>query len=91
MRHKRPCLAGWNLPIARHLTHGSGPVRCFCDFGDGWQHTLDFEAFVPADGGAYPRCVAGAAACPPEDVGGTQGYAAFLRVIRDIHHPETTR
>ena len=26
--------------------------------------------------------------CPPEDVGGTHGYAEFLQVIRDARHPE---
>ena len=46
------------------------------------------RTLVPSDGGAYPRCVAGAGACPPEDVGGTYGYAEFLKVIRDARHPE---
>ena len=31
----------------------------------------------------YPHCVAGAQACPPEDVGGVWGYEVFLKVIRD--------
>lgn len=32
--------------------------------------------------------VHGAGACPPEDVGGTRGYADFLQIIRDPDHPE---
>jgi hypothetical protein len=56
--------------------------------GDGWDHVVEFEELVPADSGAYPRCMAGAGACPPEDVGGTRGYAEFLRGIRDRRHPE---
>jgi len=85
---ERPTLAGWKVPIARHLTHGSQPVRYLYDFGDDWNHTLEVEDILPADGGSYPRCVAGAGACPPEDVGGTHGYAEFLHAIRDLRHPE---
>ncbi len=88
MPDERPCLAGWKVPIARYLSHGSDPVRYRYDFGDDWEHTLEFEDIVPSDGGAYPRCVAGAGACPPEDVGGTYGYAEFLKVIHDARHPE---
>jgi hypothetical protein len=88
MPDERPCLAGWKVPIARFLTYGADPVRYRYDFGDDWEHTLEFEEVVPMDGGAYPRCVAGASACPPEDVGGTHGYAEFLQVIRDDLHPE---
>lgn len=61
MPDERRCLAGWKAPIDRHLTHGSDPVRHLYDFGDGWKHTLDFEAFVLDHRGEYPRCVAGAA------------------------------
>jgi Plasmid pRiA4b ORF-3-like protein len=88
MPEERPCLAGWKVPITRYLTQGADPVRYRYDFGDDWEHTLEFEDVVPTDGGAYPRCVAGASACPPEDVGGTHGYAEFLRAIRDARHPE---
>lgn len=88
MPDERPCLAGWKVPIGRHLNYGTDPVRYRYDFGDDWEHTLEFEEVVPDDGGAYPRCVAGAGACPPEDVGGTHGYAEFLRVIRNRRHPE---
>jgi hypothetical protein len=85
---ERPCIAGWKVPIERYLSYGTAPVRYRYDFGDDWEHALEFEELVPADGGVYPRCVAGAGACPPEDVGGTSGYREFLRVIRDRRHPE---
>jgi hypothetical protein len=88
MPKERPCQAGWKVPIARYLNYGTDPVRYRYDFGDDWEHTLEFEELVPADGGPYPRCVAGASACPPEDVGGTHGYAEFLQVIRDAQHPD---
>jgi len=85
---ERPCLAGWTVPIGRYLTHGTDPVRYRYDFGDDWEHTLEFEELVPADAGAYPRCVDGAGACPPEDVGGTHGYTEFLQAISNRRHPE---
>jgi len=76
------------VPISKFLTHGTDPVLYRYDFGDDWKHILEFEELVPADGGTYPRCVSGAGACPPEDVGGTYGYSEFLKVIRDRRHPE---
>ena len=88
MPDERPCVAGWKVPVGRYLTYGTDPVRYRYDFGDDWEHTLEFEEVVLMDGGAYPRCVAGAGACPPEDVGGMHGYAEFLQVIRDPRHPE---
>lgn len=58
------------------------------DFGDNWKHTLIVEkALTPETGTKYPRCVAGAGACPPEDVGGVRGYAEFLVALRDPNHP----
>lgn len=40
--------------------------------------------------GAYrtPLCLAGANACPPEDVGGPPGYIDFLEAISDPNHPD---
>jgi hypothetical protein len=63
-------------------------VRYLYDFGDDWLQTVEFEDIGPADGGNYPRCVAGAGACPPEDVGGPHGYADFLEIIRNPRHPK---
>jgi hypothetical protein len=88
MPDERPCLAGWKVPIERFFPDGTVPVRYHYDFGDNWDHTVEFEGMVSADDGAYPRCVAGGGACPPEDVGGTRGYVRFLQIIRDRRHPE---
>lgn len=85
---ERPCQAGWKVPIERYLSYRSEPVRYRYDFGDDWEHTVELEHFLPVGKQRYPRCVAGAGACPPEDVGGTHGYAEFLETIANPRHPE---
>jgi len=52
------------------------------DFGDGWEHLIDVQkVMLAAEGEVYPRCVAGARACPPEDCGGAWGYAELLQTL----------
>jgi hypothetical protein len=62
------------------------------DFGDSWNHEIMFEGCPKLEKGRkYPLCVEGERACPPEDVGGTSGYAEFLETIVDrdgIERPE---
>jgi hypothetical protein len=53
------------------------------DFGDGWEHTVTLESVDPLTPDTRePKCLGGARACPPEDVGGIHGHhevAAWLR------------
>jgi hypothetical protein len=59
------------------------------DFGDNWEHAVLVEKIAPPESGVkYPRCLAGARACPPEDVGSTWGYVNFLQALRDPKHEE---
>jgi hypothetical protein len=59
------------------------------DFGDSWDHSLVVEDVLPIECDRHPAvCLAGARACPPEDVGGTGGYEEFLEIIADRKHPE---
>jgi hypothetical protein len=59
------------------------------DFGDDWRHEVVLEEMGAKEPGVvYPHCVAGARACPPEDVGGTWGYEHFLEVLQDPRHEE---
>jgi hypothetical protein len=59
------------------------------DFGDGWEHEIEFEGAAPAEAGQkYPCCIDGQRACPPEDVGGVWGYPEFLEAIRNPQHEE---
>jgi hypothetical protein len=62
------------------------------DFGDSWRHTLLLEKILPVEIRArLPRCLGGQCACPPEDVGGTSGYAEFLEALADPGHPKHRR
>lgn len=59
------------------------------DFGDSWDHDLLVEAVGRAEPGvAYPRCLTGRRAAPPEDCGGIWGYAHLCDVLSDPDHPE---
>lgn len=60
------------------------------DFGDGWRHTVTVERIDPIPPGHAVEitCLAGKRRCPPEDVGGPHGYAAYLDAISDPKHPE---
>ena len=72
--------------LLSHLLAGKAKLRMVYeyDFGDAWRHEVKFEkAFEPEPGVAYPRCTAGARACPPEDCGGVWGFADFLETMAD--------
>jgi hypothetical protein len=59
------------------------------DFGDGWEHRVMLETTLPIEGASLvPVCLAGARACPPEDVGGPPGYRRMLRVLANPQHSE---
>jgi len=47
------------------------------DFGDDWTHDVE----VLGAGADRPGCVYGEGMCPPEDVGGPEGYAELLAVL----------
>lgn len=59
------------------------------DFGDSWEH----EVVVKRADTIHPVlkfavCVAGENACPPEDCGGTGGYADLLEALANPAHEE---
>jgi hypothetical protein len=57
------------------------------DFGDNWRHTVKLEAVANAEPEAtYPRLLSAKGRCPPEDVGGTWGYAQYLEAMADPKH-----
>jgi hypothetical protein len=59
------------------------------DFGDGWEHELVVEARAVVEAGqAYPACIAGEGACPPEDSGGAYGFEELKEVLAGPPSPE---
>lgn len=59
------------------------------DFGDNWEHDILVEAVETAEPGtAYPRCLTGRRACPPEDCGGVWGYDYLIEILADPNHDE---
>ena len=59
------------------------------DFGDDWEHDILIEKAPPAHSAkAFPACVAGKRACPPEDCGGIGGYENLLEILADPTNPE---
>jgi hypothetical protein len=80
-------------PEHRHtLAKSLGSLKTFVylyDFGDGWEHKVRVEKLLPPQPALkLPLCLAGANACPPEDVGGPPGYVDFLEAISDPRHEE---
>lgn len=71
------------------LEHVGDKARWDYDFGDGWEHDIVVESIGEPDPSVdYPRCVKGRRACPPEDCGGSWGYANLLEAIADPNHDQ---
>jgi hypothetical protein len=59
------------------------------DFGDSWNHMVTAEAESSSPLGLKAAvCLGGENACPPEDCGGSGGYAHLLAVLADPKHEE---
>ena len=66
---------------------GTKTLKYLYDFGDGWEHTVKVERIADAaPSTAYPVLIDATGRCPPEDVGGSWGYAEFLDAIADPAH-----
>jgi hypothetical protein len=70
--------------LAALMSDGGDRIAYTYDFGDDWEHELRLEeVLAPEADVAYPTCVAGRGACPPEDCGGMWGYAHLREVLAD--------
>jgi hypothetical protein len=66
---------------------GTKTLTYIYDFGDGWKHTIKIERLAdPQPETLYPRLTEAIGRCPPEDVGGSWGYAEFLEAMADPKH-----
>ncbi|MGH7655919.1 MAG: plasmid pRiA4b ORF-3 family protein [Gemmatimonadaceae bacterium] len=82
-------LAGWTIPIADYFSRVGASAQYDYDFGDGWVHDVRLESISPRSAKTkYPRCVAGARRCPPEDCGGPHGYENLLTIVANPRHKE---
>ncbi|MGH3948975.1 MAG: plasmid pRiA4b ORF-3 family protein [Pseudonocardiaceae bacterium] len=82
-----PDLGHRSAAVGKLAQVASGPgdrIRYTYDFGDDWQHDILVEDVLPAEPGrAYPRCLTGRRARPPEDCGGMGGYEDLLATLAD--------
>lgn len=70
--------------VLHGLVHAGDSFLYRYDFGDDWEHEIEVEKELAANPAlAYPVCLDGARARPPEDCGGPGGYARLLKVIGD--------
>lgn len=75
------------VSLSELFDEGVKKFRYWYDFGDDWWHTIKLEKQVEPDPNAsYPRCTAGARACPPDDCGGIWGYEEMLAALGDPQH-----
>lgn len=66
---------------------GGKTIRYIYDFGDDWQHTIKLErTFADVPGLAQPFLLEATGRCPPEDIGGPQGYREMLDALADTKH-----
>jgi hypothetical protein len=63
-------------------------IEYIYDFGDYWKHNIILEEVIEDYIYDYPKCIEAEGNCPPEDIGGIEGYTEFLKIINDKTHPE---
>jgi hypothetical protein len=79
----------YEVQLSKLVAAGVKKFNYQYDFGDSWDHIITFEKPATRDPKAkYPRCVAGARACPPDDCGGAPGYEQLLEILADKKHPD---
>jgi Plasmid pRiA4b ORF-3-like protein len=84
---KMPMKSSINTKIDRYVEK-EPRFQYVYDLGDDWEHTITLEEVFEDYPHKYPVCLDYEGACPPENVGGTGGFAHFLKVWNDPKHPE---
>ena len=67
------------------------PLYYTYDFKSGWLHRIEVEEASETDQDlpvCLPICLAGAAACPPENTGGVWGFDELMARLEDTDDPE---
>ena len=90
--YERPVYQSKGIRLGTLIDRGVREFLYVYDFGDNWQHRITIEKVRQGDPDTeYPHFVAGARRAPPEDVGGTSGFAEFLEAVTDPRHEEHDR
>jgi hypothetical protein len=75
--------------VTQVFSHVGNIITYEYDFGDGWMHHLELVEISthPIDE-VLPQIIGGENACPPEDCGGTYGYAELKEILMNPKHAE---
>ena len=77
------------LRLGTAIARGADRFVHVYDYGDNWRHEVIVEEVRDGDPDVeYPAFVDGARRCPPEDVGGPDGFMDFLEAVLDPAHDE---
>jgi hypothetical protein len=69
------------LKLGSFFTKGGTKCLYIYDFGDNWEHVVEFNGMVELPESVRRRLLDGARACPPEDCGGIGGYENCVEVV----------
>ena len=76
--------------VSSWLTKKGDKISYVYDMGDHWVHDVEFLGMEDTNvRGAH--CVAGEGACPPEDCGGTYGFAELKKICRNAGKSKAAR
>ena len=82
-------IADWLIKLTDYFDELHNVAYYEYDMGDSWTHAVIMEKELDANLKIkYPICIDGKRACPPEDVGGSDGYMNFCKIIKNPKHPE---
>lgn len=74
--------------LSSHFKRKGGKCIYLYDFGDHWEHLVEFKQSVELAEDCRRRLVGGARAFPPEDCGGVHGYQYCLTALEPIDPEE---
>lgn len=85
----RKILSERKQEISQYFSMKNKSAEYLYDFGDNWEHKILLEKILPREEGtAYPVCVKGKRACPPEDCGSLGGYESILEALENPEDEE---
>jgi hypothetical protein len=78
------------MELSAALPRRGSRIQYKYDFGDDWEHDIEFEGFFYNEQGVtLPACLDGEGACPPEDSGGAGSYEYMKAdVLPNENHEE---